>query len=91
MACECNVMGVHSIFTSELTSGAGDELEKKYGLMYVVDDRENMVQKSIKKIDELLGDKDLQKKGKEKLKKLLKEKVEINQWFVDYLEQEVAK
>lgn len=91
MACECNVMGVHSIFTSELTSGAGDELEKKYGLMYVVDDRKNMVQKSIKKIDELLGDKDLQKKGKEKLKKLLKEKVEINQWFVDYLEQEVAK
>ena len=89
MAFECNVMGVHSIFTSELTSGAGDEMEKEYGLMYTVDDRENMVKKSIKKINELMSDKDLQKKGKEKLKKLLNDKEEINKWWVDYLEKEV--
>jgi len=90
MAFECNMMGVHSIFTSELTSGAGDEMENVYHLLYTVSDRENMVRKSIQKIDELIRDKDLVKKGKEKQKKLLKEKIEINQWLVNYLEQEVS-
>lgn len=89
MAFECNVMGVHSIFTSELTSGAGDEMENRYGLMYTVDDMENMVKKSIKKIDEFMSDKELEKKGKGKLKKLLSDKEEINKWLVDYLEKEV--
>jgi hypothetical protein len=91
MAFECNVMGIHSIFTSELTSGASDELEKVYHLLYVVDDREHMVEKTIKKIDELLNDQDLKKKGQEKLKKLLNDKIEMNEWFVDYLEKEVGK
>jgi len=84
-------MGIHSIFTSELTSGASDELEKVYHLLYVVDDREHMVEKTIKKIDELLNDQDLKKKGQEKLKKLLNDKIEMNEWFVDYLEKEVGK
>lgn len=88
MAAECSVMGIHSIFTSELTSGMSDELENQYGLMYSVTDMRDIAKKSIKKIDELLSDKDLQKKGKEKLEKLLKEKEEINKWLVDYLEKE---
>ena len=91
MAFECNVMGIHSIFTSELTSGASDELKDIYNLLYVVDDKEHMVEKTIKKIDELLNDKDLKKKGQEKLKRLLNDKIEMNEWFVDYLEKEVGK
>ncbi len=89
MAFECNVMGVHAIFTSELTSGAGDEMEQKYGLLYSIEDREHMVEKTKKEIDELLSQKNLKEIGKEKQKKLLEDKKDFNQWWVDYLEEEV--
>jgi hypothetical protein len=89
MAFECNVMGVHAIFTSELTSGSADEMEQKYGLLYSIEDREHMVEKTKKKIDELLSQKDLREIGKEKQKKLLEDKKDFNEWWVDYLEKEV--
>lgn len=89
MAFECNVMGVHAIFTSELTSGASDELEQKYGLLYTITDRENMVEKTKKKIDEILSQDNIQEVGKKKLEKLLAEKKDFNIWWVDYLEKEV--
>jgi len=89
MAFECNVMGVHAIFTSELTSGASDELEERYNLLYCIEDRENMVEKTKKKIDELLSNEDIQEIGREKQKKLLEDKKDFNQWWVDYLEKEV--
>lgn len=89
MAFECNVMGVHAIFSSELTSGAGDEMEKVYNLLYQIDDRENMLEKTIKKSKELLEEKNLRLEGQKKLQKLLKDKIDINQWWVNYLEKEV--
>ena len=89
MAFESNVMGVHAIFTSELTSGAGDEMEERFKLLYQLDNRERMVSDTIKKIDELLGDRDIIKKGKQKQERLLREKIEINEWLVDYLEDEI--
>jgi len=89
MAFECNVMGVHSIFTSELTSGAGDEMEQKYRLLYTIEDRENMVEETKKKIDELLSKEDIEKVGKEKQRKLLEDKKDFNEWWVDYLEKEL--
>ena len=91
MAFECNVMGVHAIFTSEMTSGASDELEERYGLLYCIEDREHMVEKTKKKIDELLSKKDIVEIGKEKQKKLLEDKKDFNEWWVDYLEKEVKK
>jgi len=89
MAFECNVMGVHAIFTSELSSGAGDEIERKYGLLYTIEDREHMVEKTKKKIDELLSKENIEEIGKEKQKKLLEDKKDFNEWWVDYLEKEV--
>ncbi len=50
-----------------------------------------MVEKTIKKIDELLNDQDLKKKGQENIKRLLNDKIEMNEWFVDYLEKEIGK
>jgi hypothetical protein len=89
MAFECNVMGVHAIFTSELSSGAADEMEQRYHLLYSIHDRENMIEKTKKKIDELLSKEDIEKVGKEKQKKLLQDKKDFNEWWVDYLEKEV--
>jgi len=89
MAFECNVMGVHAIFTSEMTSGAADEMEQKYGLLYSIEDREHMVEKTKKKIDELLSQENIREIGLEKQKKLLEDKKDFNQWWVDYLEKEV--
>jgi predicted glycosyltransferase len=89
MAFECNMMGVHSIFTSELSSGAGDEMEQKYGLLYSIDNRGTMVDETKKKIDELLSQENIRKIGEEKRKKLLSDKKDFNKWWVDYLEQEI--
>jgi hypothetical protein len=89
MAFESNVMGVHAIFTSEMTSGAGDEMEQKYELLYTIEDREHMVEKTKKKIDELLSKEDIEKVGKEKQRKLLQDKKDFNEWWVDYLERSV--
>lgn len=89
MAFESSVMGVHSIFASELTSGTNDEMEKVYKLMYSITDRENMLKNTIEKSKELLEKKNLRQESHKKLKKLLKEKVNINEWWVDYLEKEV--
>lgn len=89
MAFECNVMGVHAIFTSEMTSGAGDEMEQKYKLLYCIEDREHMVEKTKKKIDELLSKENIREIGLEKQKKLLEDKKDFNEWWVDYLEKEI--
>ena len=89
MAFECNVMGVHAIFTSEMTSGAADELEERYNLLYCIEDREHMVEKTKKKIDELLSQENIREIGLEKQKKLLEDKKDFNEWWVDYLEKEV--
>jgi hypothetical protein len=87
MAFECNVMGVHSIFTSELSSGAGDEMEQKYELLYTIDNRESMVEDTKKKIDELLGMDNIRDVGQKKRERLLKDKKDFNEWWVDYLEE----
>jgi hypothetical protein len=72
-----------------VTSGAADELEEKYGLLYCIEDREHMVEKTKKKIDELLSKENIQEIGREKQKKLLEDKKDFNKWWVDYLEKEV--
>ncbi|KUK77630.1 MAG: hypothetical protein XD93_0200 [candidate division WS6 bacterium 34_10] len=89
MAFECNVMGVHAIFTSELSSGAGDEMEQKYELLYTIDNRESMVKDTKNNIDELLSKENIEEIGKEKLKRLLSDKKDFNEWWVDYLEKVV--
>ena len=89
MGCECVVMGVHAIFTSELTSGAADEMENRYDLMYSLTNRETMMEDTKKKIDELLKDPKIREKGHKKLKKLLNDKKDVNEWWVNYLEEEV--
>jgi hypothetical protein len=72
-----------------MTSGASDEMERKYGLLYTVEDRENMVEKTKKKIDELLSKEDIEEIGMQKREKLLDDKKDFNEWWVDYLEREV--
>lgn len=89
MGCECCVMGIHSIFTSELTSGSSDELENRYKLMYCFTNRKTMVEETVKKIDELLSDPDNMKKSRRKQRKLLEDKKDFNVWWIDYLEKEI--
>lgn len=89
MAFECNVMGVHSIFTSELTSGAGDEMEGKYELLYTISSPDTMLEDTEKKVDELLGKEGIKGLGQKKKVKLLEDKKDFNEWWVDYLENEV--
>jgi predicted glycosyltransferase len=89
MGCECVVMGVHAIFTSELTSGSSDEMESEYELMYSITDRKTMLEDTKKKIGELLSQKNIREIGKKKLKNLLKDKKDVNEWWIDYLEGEI--
>lgn len=90
MAAECSVMGVHSIFTSELVSGSSDEIEQRYDLLYSIYG-EDMIERTLSKIDELLSRKDLVKEGKKKRDRLMAEKRDIVEWLVDYLEKSIDK
>jgi len=90
MAYESNMMGVHSIFPSEMTAGAADELEQKYDLLYAFTDRKKMVEQTKKKIDGLLSKENIREIGKKKQKRLLQDKKDFNEWWVNYLEEEVA-
>lgn len=89
MAFECSVMGVHAIFTSEMTSGTSDELEQEYDILYTITDRKSMVRKTKEKIDELLKEENIREIGLKKQKKILEDKKDFNIWWVDYLEEEV--
>jgi hypothetical protein len=48
-----------------------------------------MVEKTKKKIDELLSKEDIEEIGMQKREKLLDDKKDFNEWWVDYLEREV--
>jgi uncharacterized protein len=89
MAFESNVMGVHAITIYEMITGAADELEQKYNLLYIIKGREDIVGRTKKKIDELLRKDDIKEIAKKKQRKLLEDKKNFNEWWVNYLEKEI--
>ena len=87
MASEAAILGTPSIYVNTLKLGYLEELEKKYGLVFNIPDPK----KAIKKIEELLKQKNLKKEWKNKTKKMLKDKIDVTKWIINFIENKQWK
>lgn len=86
VAAECAVLGTHAIYINTRKTGYTNELERDYGLIYCFSNKEDMESKAIKKAIDLLNTTDLKNSGKIKRCRLLKEKIDVTQFMVWFIE-----
>ncbi|MCD4740961.1 MAG: DUF354 domain-containing protein [Desulfobacteraceae bacterium] len=86
MASECAVLGTHAIFCDYIGRGYTDEEEEKYDLVYNFYDEGTMGNKSLVKALELLKKSNLKEEGRQKREKLLKEKIDVTAFVVDFID-----
>jgi len=77
MASECAMLGTPAIYVNSLPLGYIDELNKE-GLVYTILDQK----KILKKVEELLKDKNLKKKFEKKRNMLLKDKMNLTEYMI---------
>jgi predicted glycosyltransferase len=83
---EAAVLGTPAIYCSTLAGRFSilQELEHKYGLSYQMSPKND--DKIIDKITELLNRPNLKKEWQEKRERMLKEKIDLTEWMVDFVE-----
>lgn len=86
MASECAVLGTHAIFCDYAGRGYTDEEEEKYGLVYNFKNEKTMGKESLEKTLELLENPNLKEDGMRKRKVLLKDKIDVTKFMVDFME-----
>ena len=86
MASECAVLGTHAVYTNTLRLGYTDEEEEKYDLVYNFSNEKTMKQKAFDKALELIGNENLRRDGKRKREKLLKDKIDVTAFMVEFIE-----
>lgn len=86
MASECAVLGTHAIFCDYAGRGYTDEEEQKYDLVYNFHDEKTMAKNSLNKAIELLENPNLKKEGKKKREILLKDKIDVTEFMVNFVE-----
>lgn len=86
MASECAVLGTHAIFCDFAGRGYTDEEELKYHLVYNYSDEKTMAKDSLNKAIELLENPNLKKEGKKKREILLKDKIDVTSFMVEFIE-----
>jgi uncharacterized protein len=86
VASECAVLGTPAIYVNTLGAGTLDEQEKRYGLIYNFHEPETAQTRALGKAIELLQQKDLKKEWQGKRQKLLKDKVDVTGFMVDFIE-----
>ncbi|MGB9940443.1 DUF354 domain-containing protein [Methanosarcina sp.] len=82
MASEAAILGVPSIYVSNTQRGYLNELEKKYGLAYTIQ-RKN---EALKKAAEILGNESCRNEWFLKRKKMLSEKIDVAEFIVETVE-----
>jgi len=82
MASEAAVLGTPAIYVSTLKLGYLEE-EEKYGLVYNF----SKADKAIKKVSELLKNKNLKKEHQKRKKKMLKDKIDVTEWMIDFVKK----
>ncbi|MDW5549182.1 DUF354 domain-containing protein [Methanosarcina sp.] len=85
MASECAVLGTHAIFCDYAGRGYTDE-EEKYDLVYNFKNEEIMGKESLCKAIKLLENPNLKKEGKKKREILLKDKIDVTEFIVRFIE-----
>ena len=82
MASEAAMLGTPAVYINTLKLGYTDEQEEKYGLVYNFTDAKEAAKKAL----ELAREKDLKTKWLKKKENMLKDKVDVTNWMVDYVE-----
>lgn len=94
MAVEASILGTPSIHIESTSSGVATgylsgnflELKNKYGLLYFYPRQDQALKKAV----EILEDGTSKKKWLKKRRKLLKEKIDVSIWMVDFIESFVS-
>ena len=82
MASEAVVLGVHALYVNVIKSGSTREQSERYGLLYNFNDGEDRYARALTQALTLLSDPALAANGHEKQRKLLAEKVDINDYYI---------
>lgn len=86
MASEAAVLGVPAIYLDFIGRGYTDEQEKKYGLVFNFKNSIDEQEKAIIKGIELLADPNTKEIWAEKRERMLKDKIDVTQFIVDFIE-----
>jgi predicted glycosyltransferase len=86
-ASECAVLGTHAIYVNTLRLGYTDEEEEKYGLVYNFSNTEDLSKKIVDKALELLKNPNLKQEGKLKREALVKDKIDVTAFMIQFVEQ----
>ena len=87
MASECSILGTPSIFLDNSGRGYTDEQQKKYGLVFNFTESLIDQKKSIEKGIEILQNNKSSDFWKEKSKKIIEEKIDPTQFFIDFIKK----
>jgi predicted glycosyltransferase len=84
MATEAAILGTPSIYISSLASTMGNfiELQQKYGLVFIYNDPDKALERAVK----LLQEQNLKDKWRAKRQKLLKDKIDVTEFMVWFVE-----
>ena len=87
MASEAVVLGTHALYVNTIVSGSTKEQAERFQLLYNFNVGEDRYEKAAAKAIELLENPDLVELGHEKQQKLLSEKVDINQYYLEEMDR----
>jgi uncharacterized protein len=82
MASEAAVLGVHALYVNVIKSGSTQEQSERFHLLYNYNDGDDRYERALSKALELLADPCLESEGHEKQRRLLAEKVNVNDYFI---------
>lgn len=91
MSAEAAVLGVPSLRYNSFVGRISylEELEHKYGLTYGF--KPGYEKSLIRTLNEMLINKNIKNEWLQKRKRMLSEKVDLNQWMIDFFEKELKK
>lgn len=87
MASEAAVLGTHALYVNVIKSGSTQEQGARFHLLYSYNDGEERYELAAEKAEELLGDPELEAKGRAKQQVLLNEKVDINRYYMTEMDR----
>lgn len=86
MACESAILGTPAIFVSTSRRGYTDELESQYDMVYTFSDPKSCQENALDKAVKLLSNNSTKKDWQNKRKNLLKEKVDVTKFIIEFVE-----
>ena len=87
MASEAAMLGTHALYVNTIVSGSTREQSERFHLLYNFNEEEGRYEKATAQAIELLETPNLAELGREKQQKLLSEKVDINQYYMDEMDR----